>query len=86
VKGNGGGRAIAPDGREVEFQFLLAGEGTFDLPRYLQLMQAQGFTQPIAFEASVHCQARPAYDAMAAARGIYAWMAEGWRRAGISTE
>jgi inosose dehydratase len=86
VKGNGGGRAIASDGKEVEFQFLLAGEGTFDLPHYLQLMQAQGFSAPIAFEASVQCQARPGYDALASAKDIYNWMASGWRRAGVSTD
>ena len=86
VPGNGVGRAIAPDGRPVEFQFLLAGEGTFDLPSYLRLMRAQGFDSPIAFEASVQCQARPAYDALEAARGIYRWMADGWRQAGVPTE
>ena len=41
VPGNGEGRAITPDGRELEFQFLLAGEGTFDLAAYLRLMQQQ---------------------------------------------
>lgn len=83
VEGNGSGRAFSPDGREVEYQFLLAGEGTFDLPRYLRLMQAQGFSGPIAFEASVQCQARPDYDALESARSIYRWMSEGWRAAGI---
>ena len=83
VEGNGVGRATAPDGRPVEFQFLLGGEGTFELPKYLQLMQAQGFTAPIAFEASVQCQARPGYDALASAVQIYRWMADGWRAAGI---
>jgi sugar phosphate isomerase/epimerase len=86
VEGNGVGRATSPDGRPVEFQFLLGGEGTFDLPGYLGLMHAQGFTAPIAFEASVQCQARPGYDAMASAKSIYAWMDDGWRRAGISTD
>jgi sugar phosphate isomerase/epimerase len=84
VEGNGLGRATAPDGRPVEFQFLLGGEGTFDLPGYLTLMQAQNFTAPIAFEASVQCQSRPGYDAMESARSIYTWMADGWRQAGIS--
>jgi sugar phosphate isomerase/epimerase len=83
VEGNGVGRATAPDGRPVEFQFLLGGEGTFDLPKYLQLMQAHGFTAPIAFEASVQCQARPGYDALASAKQIYRWMAAGWRAAGV---
>jgi sugar phosphate isomerase/epimerase len=84
VEGNGVGGAVAPNGRPVEFQFLLGGEGTFDLPKYLKLVQAQGFTKPIAFEASVQCQARPGYDALKEARGIFAWMQDGWRRAGIS--
>ncbi len=86
VEGNGSGRAFAPDGRPVEYQFLLAGEGSFDLPGYLQLMHAQGFSAPIAFEASVQCQARPGYDALASAATIYRWMADGWRRASIPTE
>jgi sugar phosphate isomerase/epimerase len=86
VEGNGVGRAVAPDGRPVEFQFLLAGEGTFDLPRYLRLMRAQDFRAPIAFEVSVQCQARPGYDALAAAASVYQWMARGWREAGISAD
>jgi sugar phosphate isomerase/epimerase len=86
VPGNGSGRATAPDGRRLEFQFLLAGEGTFDLPRYLRLMREQGFDRPIAFEASVQCQARPGYDALASAVDIYRWMASAWQAAGISAE
>jgi sugar phosphate isomerase/epimerase len=86
VPGNGSGRTTAPDGRELEFQFLLAGEGTFDLGNYLRLMREQGFDQPIAFEASVQCQARPGYDALAAAADVYRWMASGWQAAGISAE
>jgi sugar phosphate isomerase/epimerase len=86
VEGNGSGSCTTADGRELEFQFLLAGEGTFDLARYLRLVNAQGFTQPIAFEASVQCQMRPNYDALSSARGIYQWMAEGWRQAGISPD
>jgi sugar phosphate isomerase/epimerase len=84
VKRNGSGRAFAPDGWPVEFQFLLAGEGSFDLSAYLKLMQAQGFTAPIVFEVSVQCQARFDYNALESARGIYRWMAEGWQAAGIS--
>jgi len=86
VEGNGVGRAFAPDGRPVEYQFLLAGEGTFELAKYLRLMHAQGFTAPIAFEASVQCQARPGYDALASAAQIYRWMADGWRAAGVSDQ
>jgi sugar phosphate isomerase/epimerase len=83
VPGNGIGRALAPDGRQVEFQFLLGGEGDFDLPKYLRMMQAQGFSEPIAFEVSVQCQSRPNYDAMAVAASTYRWMADGWQQAGI---
>ena len=86
VEGNGVGRATAADGRPVEYQFLLAGEGTFDLPAYLRLMSAQGFSDPIAFEASVQCQARPGYDALASAVSIYRWMADGWRQAGMTPD
>lgn len=86
LPGNGTGRASTADGREVEYQFLLAGEGTFDLPAYLRLMRAQGFNAPIAFEVSVQCQARPNYDALTAAAGIYRWMAEGWAAAGMPTD
>jgi inosose dehydratase len=84
VEGNGLGRATAPDGRAVEFQFLLGGEGTFDVAKYLKLVTAQGFSKPIAFEASVQCQARPGYDALKEARGIFRWMQDGWRQAGVS--
>src|SRR5438034_733787 len=45
VEGNGVGRATAPDGRPVEYQFLLAGEGTFDLAGYLKLVKANGFNE-----------------------------------------
>jgi inosose dehydratase len=89
VEGNGLGRATArsaPDGRAVEYQFLLGGEGDFDLPRYLRLMAEAGWTGAIGFEASVQCQARPGYDALAAAASIYRWMAAGWARAGVSPD
>ncbi len=86
IEGNGLGRAMAPDGREVEFQFLLGGEGDFDLPKYLRMMQGAGWTGAIGFEASVQCQSRPGYDGMGAAASTYRWMAEGWERAGISKE
>jgi inosose dehydratase len=86
VEGNGVGRATAPDGRPVEYQFLLAGEGTFDLPEYLRLVKRQGFSKPIAFEASVQCQARPGYDAIAEAKRIYAWMRVGWQSAGLPVD
>jgi sugar phosphate isomerase/epimerase len=86
VEGNGVGQAVAPDGRPVEFQFLLAGEGTFDLPRYLRLLDASGWRGAVGFEASVQCQARPGYDALAWARRIFTWMDRGWTVARISRD
>jgi len=85
IEGNGSGRATAPDGRPVAFQFLLGGEGEFDLPSYLRLMRDAGWHKPIAFEASVQCQARPDYDALAVAESVYRWMCAGWQRAGVAT-
>jgi sugar phosphate isomerase/epimerase len=84
VDGNGSGESTAPDGQPLRFQFLLGGEGDFDLAGYLRLMQAQGFTEPISFEASVQCQARPGYDGLAEAERTYRWMAAGWQAAGIT--
>src|SRR5205823_1424826 len=81
IDGNGWGEA---HGRE--FQFLLGGEGDFDLAGYLRLMQASGYGDPISFEASVQCQARPGYDGLLEAEKTYRWMAEGWKQAGISTQ
>lgn len=83
IEGNGLGRTTAPDGRALEFQFLLGGEGDFDLPTYLRLMQELGYRGAIGFEASVQCQARPGYDALASAARTYRWMADGWRQAGV---
>jgi len=83
IEGNGLGRTTAPDGRSLEFQFLLGGEGDFDLPQYLRMMHEQGYTGAVGFEASVQCQARPGYDALAAAESTYRWMADGWQKAGI---
>ena len=37
IAGNGSGEATAPDGEPLTFQFLLGGEGDFDLPGYLKL-------------------------------------------------
>lgn len=83
IDGNGSGETTAPDGRSLKFQFLLGGEGDFDLPGYLRLMHQYGFGEPISFEASVQCQARPGYDGLAGAERTYRWMAAGWRAAGL---
>jgi sugar phosphate isomerase/epimerase len=86
IAGNGVGKGTAPDGRATEHQFLLGGEGDFDLPRYLTLLQELGWRGAVAFEASVQCQQRPGYDAIAAAASTYRWMRDGWERAGMPTD
>ena len=86
IPGNGAATATAPNGRQVEYKFLLGGEGDFDLPRYLRLVHDAGWTGAIGFEASVHCQARPTYDPLAAAQSTYAWMKAAWEQAGISQD
>jgi inosose dehydratase len=83
IEGNGSGESTDPNGQPLKFQFLLGGEGDFDVAGYLKLMHAHGFDEPISFEASVQCQARPGYDGLAAARRTFRWMADGWRAAGL---
>src|SRR4030095_7357472 len=86
VEGNGVGKGLAPDGRATEHQFLLGGEGDFDLPGYLRLLDELGWTGAVAFEASVQVQQRPHYDPIAAADKTYRWMADGWEQAGVSKD
>jgi sugar phosphate isomerase/epimerase len=83
IAGNGVGRGTAPDGRATEHQFLLGGEGDFDLPKYLRLAQQYGWRGAVAFEASVQCQQRPSYDPLTAAATTYRWMRDGWEQAGV---
>jgi sugar phosphate isomerase/epimerase len=83
VPGNGSGRSTSPDGRALEFQFLLGGEGDFDLPKYLRLMRQAGWDGPVCFEASLACVRRPGYDPIASATETYRWMARGWEAAGV---
>jgi sugar phosphate isomerase/epimerase len=84
IPANGQGRSMSPDGREQEFQFLLGGEGDFDLPQYLRLIDAAGWRGPVCFEASLACTRRPGYDPVASATDTYKWMEAGWQAAGIS--
>jgi hypothetical protein len=50
------------------------------------MMQEAGWTGAVGFEASVQCQARSGYDALAVAESTYRWMADGWARAGVSVD
>src|SRR4029079_13290784 len=54
-------------GLSPEHQFLIPGEGEMDYPRYLRGMQEAGYQGHIVVEISLMVQARPDYDALAAA-------------------
>jgi hypothetical protein len=85
IPGNGVDRTQTLDGRAVEWQWVVGGEGDFQLPKFLRLMQQQGWTGAVCYELSVQVQRRPDFDALAAAAQTYRWMAEGWRQAGVPT-
>ena len=57
---------LAPD-----HQFLIPGEGEMDYPGYLRGMEAAGYQGHIVVEISLMVQARPNYDALAAATQSY---------------
>jgi sugar phosphate isomerase/epimerase len=58
-------------GRSPTHEFLVPGEGDFSYPRYLQALQAGGYTGYLTVEISVMVQRRPDYDpAEVAARSL----------------
>ena len=71
-------RGIAPD-----HQFLIPGEGDMDYVNYLRWMDRAGYTGYIAVEISLMVQARPDYDALAAATQSYAVVSKAFDDAGI---
>lgn len=71
-------RGIAPD-----HAFLIPGEGEMDYPRYLTLMRDAGYTGHIVVEISLMVQARPEYDALAAATQTYEVVSRAFEVAGI---
>ena len=85
IPGNGIDRTQTLDGRAVEWQWVVGGEGDFQLPRFLRLMQQQGWTGAVCYELSIQVQRRPDFDALAAAAQTYRWMAAGWEEAGVPT-
>ena len=56
---------------------MLGGEGDFDLPAVPAPDAAAGWRGAICYELSVQVQQRPDYDALAAPRRTYRWMADG---------
>ena len=71
-------RGLAPD-----HAFLIPGEGEMDYVRYLDLMRAAGYTGHIVVEISLMVQARPDYDALAAATQSYDVLSRAFETAGI---
>lgn len=71
-------RGIAPD-----HQFLIPGEGDMDYVNYLRWMDRAGYSGYIAVEISLMVQARPGFDALAAATKSYAVVAKAFEDAGI---
>ncbi|HEX2035807.1 MAG TPA: sugar phosphate isomerase/epimerase family protein [Chloroflexota bacterium] len=86
IEGNGIDRTQSPDGRSVEWQWVIGGEGGFELPKFLRLMHQHGWKGAICYELSVQVQQRPDFDPLGAAAQTYRWMAEGWKEAGVPTD
>lgn len=74
-------RGIAP-----HHQFLIPGEGDMDYVNYLRLMDRAGYSGYIAVEISLMVQARPDYDALAAATRSYAIVSRAFEEAGIERQ
>ncbi|MHB8647751.1 MAG: sugar phosphate isomerase/epimerase family protein [Thermomicrobiales bacterium] len=74
-------RGIAPD-----HQFLIPGEGDMDYVAYLQAMERAGWNEYITVEISLMVQARPDFDALAAATQSYHVVAKAFEDAGVSRE
>ena len=83
IDGNGADKTTSPDGRPVEWQWVVGGEGDHNLTTFLRLMHAGGWTGALCYEMSLQVQQRPTYDAIAAAAQTYTWMAAAWRAAGV---
>lgn len=71
-------RGLAPD-----HEFLIPGEGEMDYPLYLSLMKDTGYDGHIVVEISVMVQARPDFDALAAATRSYDVLSQAFSDAGL---
>lgn len=83
IQGNGIDKTVSPEGRPIEWQWVIGGEGDHDLTRFLRLMHAHRWTGALCYEMSLQVQQRPGYDALDAAAKTYAWMAHAWKEAGV---
>lgn len=71
-------RGVVPN-----YEFLIPGEGDFDLVTYLQEMKKNGYDGYITAEVSIMVQKRPGYDPLAAAEQTYRHMAQAFDEAGF---
>lgn len=74
-------RGIAPN-----HEFLIPGEGEMDYVGYLKAMDRAGWHDHITVEISLMVQARPDFDALAAATQSYRVLAKAFEDAGIVRE
>ena len=72
-------RGIAPN-----HEFLIPGEGDMDYVGYLKAMDRAGWHEHITVEISLMVQARPDFDALAAATQSYSVLSQAFRDAGIA--
>ena len=72
-------RGIAPN-----HEFLIPGEGDMDYVGYLKAMDRAGWHDHITVEISLMVQARPDFDALAAATQSYRVLSQAFRDAGIA--
>lgn len=70
-------------GQAPNHELLIPGEGEMDYPRYLTLMRDAGYDGHIVVEISVMVQARPDFDAMAAATRSYAVLEQAFKETGL---
>lgn len=68
------------------FDFLVPGEGEFDYPAFLGLLDRGGYRGTVSVEISVRRQALPGFDERAAAELSYRTLREAMRAAGIVRE
>jgi len=68
------------------FDFLVPGEGEFDYPAFLGLLDRGGYRGSVSVEISVRRQALPGFDERAAAELSYRTLREAMRAAGIVRE
>lgn len=70
-------------GRAPDHQYLIPGEGDFDYVRYLNAMQAHGYSGVVSTEISMMVQRRPDYDPLATATRSYEVVSQAFEEAGI---